>query len=245
MVFKDLLLFCWEVLVTNWTIQRRALHILLQGVIKNVITKVWFAGGAFLDGELGGKAERSVQMYATCGRDRVWFSTVSPAPSIMLGEGRWSRNRGWSNKFTLGDTHWSFLYLQAWKDRVLPARRIPCLATCLVHISSPVLLPNSTLRWRSWAESWCMDCAFFSPPPQSHSALSTDPTDPADFWSSHNGWNRMEQEGQFSQRSDVGNNLLNQILTRLGAELSWIPGGNRKDFDEKNTIHRMHSLIVF
>ena len=41
--------------------------------------------------------------------------------------------------------------------------------------------------------------------------------------------NWMEQEGKFSQSFEVGN-LMNQILTRLGAELSWIPEGNKKDF---------------
>lgn len=52
MVFKDLLLFCWEGLVTNWTIQTKGLHVLLlQGVIENAISKVRFAGGASLHGE--------------------------------------------------------------------------------------------------------------------------------------------------------------------------------------------------
>lgn len=41
--------------------------------------------------------------------------------------------------------------------------------------------------------------------------------------------NWMEQEGKFSQSFDVGN-LMNQTLTRPGAELSWIPEGNKKDF---------------
>lgn len=40
--------------------------------------------------------------------------------------------------------------------------------------------------------------------------------------------NWMEQEGKSSQRFAVGN-LRNQILTRLGAGLSWIPEGNKKD----------------
>ena len=42
MVFKDLLLFCWEGLVTYWTIQTKGLQVLLQGqvVIKAIINKV-------------------------------------------------------------------------------------------------------------------------------------------------------------------------------------------------------------
>lgn len=60
MVFKDLLLCSWEDLVTNWTIQTKGLHLLLlQGVITNIIC---FADRAFLDGELGGRVKRSVQM---------------------------------------------------------------------------------------------------------------------------------------------------------------------------------------
>lgn len=41
MVFEDLLLCCWEALVTDWTIQTQGLHaLLLQGVIENVISEV-------------------------------------------------------------------------------------------------------------------------------------------------------------------------------------------------------------
>ena len=42
MVFKDLLLFCWEGLVTYRTIQSKGLQVLLQDqvVIKNISSKV-------------------------------------------------------------------------------------------------------------------------------------------------------------------------------------------------------------
>ena len=81
-----------------------------------------------------------------------------------------------------------------------------------------------------------INCAFLSPSEEALLALGTDQIDLADLgvitmkqspYSSPLNW--MEQEGKFSQSFDVGN-LMNQILTRLGAELSWIPEGNKKDF---------------
>lgn len=54
--------------------------------------------------------------------------------------------------------------------------------------------------------------------------------------------NWMEQEGKFSQSFDVGN-LMNQILTRLGAELSWIPEGNKKDFIQWKSIYALECIL--
>lgn len=59
-VFEDLLVFGWEGLVTNRTIQTKGLQVLLLGGgIENVIGEVGFAGGALPDGELVGGEGKS------------------------------------------------------------------------------------------------------------------------------------------------------------------------------------------
>lgn len=90
---------------------------------------------------------------------------------------------------------------------------------------------------------------FFSLPKQALLAPGTDQIDLADFgvitmkqspYSSPLNW--MEQEGKFSQSFDVGH-LMNQILTRLGAELSWIPEGNKRDFIQWKSIYALECIL--
>lgn len=179
--------------------------------------------------------------------ETVSDSTVSSAPSILLSaDGRWSRNRRWMSKFTFGDTparafpnppglkgstgYTSFSYLPASSFLPSPATRLYLQVEILDRTMMDKLC-FSLSTWTGSLSSWHwpnLSCWL---------KVITMKWSP---YSSPLNW--MEQEGKFSQSFDVGN-LMNQILTRLGAELSWIPEGNKKDFIQWKSTYALERIL--
>ena len=147
------------------------------------------------------------------------------------------------NKFTFGDTHWGIsltLGLKgcniAWKGHWTYLVWLPAWSISPPQSCHQIQFTGENLQWNT--DGWTV---FSSPCPNRLSQLSAltkltlltsgvITVNPSPCGSPKN-W--MEREGKFSERSDVGN-LMNPILTRLGAELSWIPEGNKKDFIQWN-----------
>lgn len=124
-----------------------------------------------------------------------------------------------------------------------------CFVSCLVHISFLVLLPNLAHSGDlSWAECWWTNCDFFSLPQQARVwalnkliQLFSEIIKMNDFpYGSPMNWSR---KGNFLKNLKCSISWL-KTLTRLGAELSWIPEDNKKDFIQWKNIIPIFSNYV-